>query len=68
MLFRSAIKVSATIASSGVVKRAEIDRRDIELSSLGECIKSRARLMRFPAADGEEEPVLEFGLILTGTL
>ncbi len=47
----------ATVASSGVVKRAGIDRKDIDGSNLGECLKSRARRMVFAQFSGDDVDV-----------
>ncbi len=47
----------ATVASSGVVKKAGIDRREIDASNLGECLKARARRMVFAQFSGEDVDV-----------
>lgn len=59
--------ISATVGSSGTVKKAAIDRPDIESSGLGECLKAKARRMTFPAFSGEETE-LQIPLILTTAL
>jgi hypothetical protein len=51
----------ATISSSGVVRQAAIDRREIEASALGECLKVRARRMVF-APFGDEDVQVEVPL------
>lgn len=52
----------ATVNASGVVKKANIDRREVDLSELGRCLKSKARKMAFAPADDEAE--LQIPLIL----
>jgi predicted Zn finger-like uncharacterized protein len=47
----------ATVASSGVVKKAGIDRKEIDSSNLGECLKSRAKRMVFASFSGDEVDV-----------
>jgi len=59
--------VTATVGSSGVVKAVEISRRDIELSGLGACLKSKAKRMVFPPFHGGETEV-QVPLILTTNL
>ncbi|HLL53622.1 MAG TPA: AgmX/PglI C-terminal domain-containing protein [Myxococcaceae bacterium] len=61
------VKLVATIGSSGVVKKASLDRKEIDGSTLGECIKSRARRMTFSAFSGEDVD-LEIPLILSTTM
>lgn len=61
------VNLMATVGSSGVVKRAEIDRKDINSSDLGECLKNKARRMSFAAFSGDEVE-LEIPLILTATM
>lgn len=58
------INIVATVGPSGVVKKAEIDRRDIDLSDLGGCLKGRARKMAFPPFGGEDEAEIQIPLIL----
>jgi hypothetical protein len=48
--------IVATVATSGAVKEARIDRRDVEGSNLGDCLRRRAKGMLFRAA-GEETDV-----------
>lgn len=62
------INIVATVGSSGVVKRAEIDRREIDASDLGGCLKRRAKQMQFSAFSGEEEAEVHIPLILSATL
>jgi hypothetical protein len=62
------INIIATVGSSGLVKRAEIDRKDIDLSNLGGCLKARAKRMQFPSFSGDEETEVHMPLILGATL
>ncbi|MBI3180927.1 MAG: zinc-ribbon domain-containing protein [Myxococcales bacterium] len=62
------INIVATVGSSGVVKRAEIDRRDIDLSDLGGCLKRRAKQMQFSSFSGDEETEVHIPLILSATM
>ncbi|MHB8875422.1 MAG: AgmX/PglI C-terminal domain-containing protein, partial [Myxococcaceae bacterium] len=62
------IDIVTTVASSGIVKRAEIDRKDIDLSDLGGCLKGRAKRMQFPSFAGDEETEVHIPLILSATL
>ena len=51
------IFISATVGASGIVKSAEISRREIDHSPLGECLKGKTRRMVFPAFSGEDSEV-----------
>jgi hypothetical protein len=51
------IFISATVGTSGIVKSAEISRREIDNSPLGECLKGKARRMVFPSFSGEDSEV-----------
>jgi hypothetical protein len=51
------IFISATVGSSGIVKSAEISRRDIDKSRMGDCLKGKARRLVFPAFSGEDSEV-----------
>jgi predicted Zn finger-like uncharacterized protein len=62
------IDIITTVASSGIVKRAEIDRKEIDMSDLGSCLKGRAKRLQFPAFSGEEEAEIHIPLILSATL
>ncbi len=55
--------IRANVANSGVVTAASIDRKDVDGSALGECLKSRARRMAFAPFEGEEL-VVEIPLIV----
>ena len=46
--------LTATVSSSGVVRDAAVDRREIDASALGECLKVRARRMVLAPFSGEE--------------
>ena len=56
-----------TIGPSGVVKQAHVDRKDVDSSDLGDCLKSRARRLVFPAFSGDDVEV-QIPLLLTATL
>lgn len=51
------IFISATVGTSGIVKSAEISRREIDNSPLGDCLKGKARRMVFPSFSGEDSEV-----------
>ncbi len=57
--------LSVTVAPSGIVTRASVDRKDVNQSGLGECLQKRAKRMRFNAFEGE--PVDLEAPIVTGT-
>jgi outer membrane biosynthesis protein TonB len=59
--------LTATLAPSGTVTKAEFDRKDVENSEMGRCIKARARKLAFPRFSGNEVDV-EIPLILTKAL
>jgi hypothetical protein len=61
------VNLVATVGPSGVVKQARLDRKDIDLSDLGDCLKSKARRLVFPAFHGEDVEV-QIPLVLTATL
>ncbi len=61
------ITLLATIGPSGVVKQARVDRKDVDSSDLGDCLKSRARRLVFPAFTGDDVEV-QIPLVLTTTL
>lgn len=61
------ITLLATIGPSGVVKQAHVDRKDVDSSDLGDCLKSRARRLVFPAFSGDDVEV-QIPLVLTATL
>ncbi len=49
------------------VKKVSFDREDINGSPMGNCIKSRARRMVFPAFEGEDVEV-EIPLVLSKSM
>jgi hypothetical protein len=57
------INLVATVGGSGSVKQANIDRRDVNGSKLGDCLKSKARRMVFNSFPGDDVDV-EIPLIL----
>jgi hypothetical protein len=59
--------LTATVGSSGTVKKASFDRKDMEGSTLGDCLKARARRMVFPSFSGEDVEV-EIPLVLTKSM
>jgi hypothetical protein len=61
------VNLLATVGPSGVVKQARLDRKEIDLSDLGDCLKSKARRLVFPAFQGEDVEV-QIPLVLTATL
>lgn len=60
------ITLAATVAPSGAVTWAEIDKRDVARSELGECLISRARRMVFTPFEGEETE-LQIPLMVTAS-
>jgi hypothetical protein len=61
------INLMATVGPSGVVKQARVDRKDIDSSDLGDCLKSKARRLVFPPFSGDDVEV-QIPLVLTATL
>lgn len=61
------VNLVATVGASGTVKQARLDRKEIDISDLGSCLKSRARRLVFPTFEGEDVEV-EIPLVLTATL
>src|SRR5262249_28871447 len=61
------VNLVATIGASGTVKQARLDRKEIDISDLGSCLKSRAKRLVFPSFDGEDVEV-EIPLVLTAAL
>ncbi|MGZ3459682.1 MAG: AgmX/PglI C-terminal domain-containing protein, partial [Archangium sp.] len=59
--------LTATVGSSGTVKKVSFDRKDIDGSPMGDCIKVRARRMVFPSFSGEDVRV-EIPLVLTKSM
>ncbi|MGO9830354.1 MAG: AgmX/PglI C-terminal domain-containing protein [Myxococcaceae bacterium] len=61
------VSLLATVGSSGTVKQVQLDRRDLEGTDLGDCLKARARRMVFTAFSGPDVDV-EIPLVLTTSL
>jgi GYF domain 2 len=61
------VSLVATVGSSGTVKQVQLDRRDLEGTDLGDCLKARARRMVFASFSGDDVDV-EIPLVLTTTL
>ena len=61
------VNLVATVGASGTVKQARLDRKEIDVSDLGSCLKSRARRPRVPVFEGEDVEV-EIPLVLTAAL
>ena len=61
------VSLVATVGSSGTVKQVQLDRRDLDGTDLGSCLKARARRMVFSAFNGADVDV-EIPLVLTTTL
>ncbi len=61
------IFINAVISGSGKVKEVAISRPDIDGSSLGECLKGKAKRMIFAAYSGDDTEV-QIPLILTTSL
>ncbi|MFY0529366.1 AgmX/PglI C-terminal domain-containing protein [Archangium gephyra] len=59
--------LTATVGSSGTVKKVSFDREDINGSAMGNCIKARARRMVFPAFEGDDVEV-EIPLVLSKSM
>jgi hypothetical protein len=58
----------ATVGTSGTVKSAKLDRKELDASPVGDCIKKSAKRMVFPrftAEGGAEEVDLEIPLVLS---
>jgi hypothetical protein len=61
------VSLVATIGGSGTVKQVTLDRRDLEGTDLGTCLKARAKRMVFSAFNGDDVDV-EIPLVLTTSL
>jgi hypothetical protein len=57
------VTMVATVGASGVVKKVSFDSTEVEGSSVGTCIKARARKMVFSAFKGDDVD-LEIPLVL----
>ena len=61
------VSLVATVGSSGTVKKAQLSRHELDTSDLGECLKTKAKRMTFPAFAGDDVD-LDIPLILTTSL
>ncbi len=61
------VSLVATVGSSGTVKQVQLDRRDLDGTDLGGCLKARAKRMVFSSFTGADVDV-EIPLVLTTTL
>jgi predicted Zn finger-like uncharacterized protein len=59
--------VTATVGSSGKVKKVSFDREELDGTIMGNCIKARTRRLVFPAFEGDEVDV-EIPLVLSKSL
>jgi predicted Zn finger-like uncharacterized protein len=62
------VMLVATVGTSGIVKSTKLDRKELDVSPVGDCIKRSAKRMVFPAfklEDGSNEVDLEIPLVLT---
>ncbi|MDC0709717.1 AgmX/PglI C-terminal domain-containing protein [Stigmatella sp. ncwal1] len=63
------VVLTATVGTSGAVKKASLDRKELDKSPVGDCIKKSAKRMVFPAFEAGEDVDLEIPLVLSsGTL
>ncbi len=58
------INITFTIGPSGTVTKTAIDKQDIDKSSLGDCLKDKAKRVVFPSFEGDAFDV-EIPLVLT---
>jgi hypothetical protein len=59
--------VTATVGSSGKVKKVSLDREDLDNTIVGNCIKARTRRLVFPSFSGDEIDV-EIPLVLSKSM
>jgi pyruvate/2-oxoglutarate dehydrogenase complex dihydrolipoamide acyltransferase (E2) component len=59
--------VTATVGSSGKVKKVSFDREDLDGTIMGNCIKARTRRLVFPAFSGDDVDV-EIPLVLSKSM
>ncbi|WPB79528.1 AgmX/PglI C-terminal domain-containing protein [Archangium violaceum] len=59
--------LTATVGSTGTVKKVSFDRDDVNGSPMGNCIKARARRMVFPSFEGDDVEV-EIPLVLSKSM
>jgi hypothetical protein len=55
------------VSTSGKVKAASLDKKDLNRSLVGTCIRERAKSMVFSAFSGDDVD-LEIPLVLSGTM
>ena len=58
------VALTVTLGSSGAVRSAALDRRDLDSGTVGECLKSTARKMLFASFSGDDVQVV-IPLVLT---
>ena len=61
------VTLTATVSTSGKVKAASLDKKDLNRSAVGTCIRERAKSMVFSAFSGDDVD-LEIPLVLSGTM
>ncbi len=61
------LNVLATVSSKGVVRKASLDRADLDKTRLGVCLKDKVKKLVFPAFEGEDVQ-LEIPLNLGGSM
>jgi hypothetical protein len=61
------VLVTATVGSSGKVKKVSFDRDDVDGSPMGDCLKLSAKRMVFPAFSGDAVEV-EIPLVVTKSM
>ena len=49
--------LAVTVAPSGIVTKAVVDKKEVDRSGLGDCLRLRAKRMRFNAFEGEPTDV-----------
>ena len=61
------VTLTATVGTSGKVKAASLNKKDLNRSAVGTCIRERAKSMVFSAFSGDDVD-LEIPLVLSGTM
>ncbi|SET28228.1 AgmX/PglI C-terminal domain-containing protein [Stigmatella erecta] len=59
------VLLTATVGTSGTVKKASLDRKELDKSPVGDCIKKSAKRMVFPPFEAGEDVDLEIPLVLS---
>jgi predicted Zn finger-like uncharacterized protein len=59
------VLLTATVGTSGAVKKASLDRKELDRSPVGDCIKKSAKRMVFPSFESGEDVDLEIPLVLS---